>query len=82
MEIVSQSETLVDLVITDLVMPLMSGRELVEQIRRLSPDTRIMCTSGYVWPGSKLEKASFLQKPFTTQDLLRRVKQILDAPRP
>lgn len=79
LEIVSQSETPIDLVITDLVMPLMSGRELVEQVRRLSPETRIMCTSGYVWPGSKQEKASFLQKPFTTQELLRRVKQTLGA---
>lgn len=79
LEIVAQSEALIDLVITDLVMPLMSGRELVEQVRRLSPETRIMCTSGYVWPGSKQEKASFLQKPFTTQELLMRVKQTLDA---
>ena len=80
LEIISQSETLVDLVITDLVMPLMSGRELVEHIRQVSPETRTMCTSGYVWPGSKQEKASFLKKPFTTQDLLRRVKQTLGAP--
>jgi len=79
LEIVSQSEPPIDLIITDLVMPLMSGRELVEQIRRLSPDTRVMCTSGYVWPGSKQEKASFLQKPFTTQELLLRVKQTLEA---
>ncbi len=80
LEILSKSETPVDLVITDLVMPLMSGRELVEHIRQLSPETRIMCTSGYVWPGSKQEKASFLQKPFTTQDLLRRVKQTMGSP--
>ncbi len=80
LEIITNSETVVDLVITDLVMPLMSGRELVEQIRRLSPSTRIICTSGYVWPGSKQEKASFLQKPFTMQDLLRRVKQTLAEP--
>ena len=79
LEIVSQSETPIELLITDLVMPLMSGRELVEQVRRLSPETRIMCMSGYVWPGSKQEKASFLQKPFTTQELLMRVKQTLDA---
>jgi two-component system cell cycle sensor histidine kinase/response regulator CckA len=77
LEIASQAGTPIDLLITDLVMPLMSGRELVEQIRRLSPHTRIMCTSGYVWPGSKQEKASFLQKPFTTQELLMRVKQTL-----
>lgn len=72
------AETLpVDLLITDLVMPLMSGRELVEQVRKLSPATRILCTSGYVWPGSKQEKTSFLQKPFTTRELLVKVKQCL-----
>ena len=80
LEILSQSSTPVDLVITDLVMPLMSGRELVEQIRQLSPHMRIMCTSGYVWTGSKQDEAFFLKKPFTTQDLLRQVKQALATP--
>ena len=45
-----------DLVITDLVMPAMSGRELVEHIRQLSPATRIICTSGYVWPAGPGER--------------------------
>ena len=80
LEILAQSATPVDLVITDLVMPLMSGRELVEQIRQRSPHLRIMCTSGYVWTGSKQEEAFFLKKPFTTQDLLRQVKQALATP--
>lgn len=75
--LLTAEKTPVDLVITDLVMPLMSGRELVEQIRKLSPDTRILCTSGYVWPGSKQEQTAFLQKPFTTQELLMKVKQAL-----
>lgn len=77
LEIFSKNETPVDLLITDLVMPLMSGRELVEQVRKLSPETRVMCTSGYVWPGSKQENTAFLQKPFTTQELLMKVKQSL-----
>jgi CheY-like chemotaxis protein len=36
----------IDLVITDLIMPTMSGRELVEQVHQLAPTTRILCTSG------------------------------------
>lgn len=80
LEVFSTSESPVDLLITDLVMPLMSGRELVEQVRRVSPSTRIICTSGYVWPGSKQEKTSFLQKPFTTQELLMKVKHAFAAP--
>ena len=79
LECFAQGAPPVDLLLTDLVMPLMSGRELVEQVRRISPTTRILCTSGYVWPGSKQEKASFLQKPFTTQELLMKVKHALDA---
>jgi two-component system cell cycle sensor histidine kinase/response regulator CckA len=79
LEILSKREKPVDLLITDLVMPAMSGRELAEQVRRLSPQTRIVCTSGYVWPGSKQEATSYLQKPFTTQELLVKVKSALNA---
>jgi two-component system, cell cycle sensor histidine kinase and response regulator CckA len=75
--IISKSDKPIDLVITDLVMPVMSGRELVEQVRRLSPSTRILSVSGYVWPGSKQEESTYLQKPFTTQELLMKVKQVL-----
>lgn len=77
LEIISKSDKPIDLVITDLVMPVMSGRELAEQVRRLSPGTRIMSTSGYVWPGSKQEATTYLQKPFTTQELLMKVKHVL-----
>lgn len=77
LEIISKSDKTIDLVITDLVMPAMSGRELVEQVRRLSPGTRILSTSGYVWPGSKQEETTYLQKPFTTQELLMKVKHVL-----
>jgi two-component system, cell cycle sensor histidine kinase and response regulator CckA len=77
LEILAQPNTAVDMVITDLVMPAMSGRELVEHIRRLSPAVRILCTSGYVWPSSQENDSAYLQKPFTTQELLLKVKQTL-----
>ncbi len=80
LEIISQSDKPIDLLITDLVMPVMSGRELAEQVRRVSPTTRIMSTSGYVWPGNKHEKNTYLQKPFTTQELLMKVKHVLSPP--
>jgi len=69
----------VDLVITDLVMPVMSGRELVEHVRHLSPDMRVLCTSGYVWPGGHEHETAYLQKPFTARELLLKVKQVLSA---
>jgi two-component system, cell cycle sensor histidine kinase and response regulator CckA len=79
--ILSRDDTKVDLVVTDLVMPGMGGRELVERIRQLLPDTKILCTSGYVMPADKSTGTAYLQKPFTSQDLLLKVKQIL-APAP
>jgi two-component system, cell cycle sensor histidine kinase and response regulator CckA len=77
LEILAKKDPAVDLVITDLVMPAMSGRELVERIRQVSPDMRIICTSGYVWPTDQENDGTYLQKPFTSQELLLKVKQTL-----
>jgi CheY-like chemotaxis protein len=74
-DIISKGEPQIDLLITDLVMPTMSGRELVEQVRRLAPFIRVICSSGYVRPSNEdQENTSYLQKPFTSQDLLLKVK--------
>ena len=52
-------------------MPNMSGRELIEQIHQLAPDTRTICSSGYVrHNGSDEDEDAYLQKPFTSHDLL------------
>jgi two-component system, cell cycle sensor histidine kinase and response regulator CckA len=67
----------IDLVVTDLVMPGMSGRELMDQLRSRSPSLRILCTSGYLGHAGQPEEESYLRKPFTTQDLLRKVRQSL-----
>lgn len=67
----------IDLLITDLVMPTMSGRELVEQVRKISPNTRVLCTSGYVPPSGQADELTYLQKPFASKELLLKVKQVL-----
>ena len=77
LEIFSAKSAAIDLVITDLVMPQMSGRELIERLRRLSPDVKIICASGFVRPPSGTDDGNYLQKPFASQDLLRKVKQVL-----
>jgi two-component system, cell cycle sensor histidine kinase and response regulator CckA len=80
LEIFSQNQDQIDLVITDLVMPRMSGRELIEQLRQLSPKVKIICSSGYIRALSTNEQEMYLQKPFTSLDLLRKVKEALTSP--
>jgi two-component system, cell cycle sensor histidine kinase and response regulator CckA len=75
--LLSQPGTKVDLVITDLVMPGMGGRELMEKIRQLDPGLPLLPISGYVLTEEKTGPAGYLQKPFTSTELLRKVKQAL-----
>jgi len=77
LELLSRTDSAVDLVITDLVMPAMSGRELIEHIHEVSPALRVLSTSGYIWPAGHEDSSTYLQKPFTAQDLLFKVKQAL-----
>ncbi len=74
----------IELLLTDLIMPGPSGVELAEQLRRLRPDIRVLYMSGYtdnviVRNGMLGESASFLQKPFTPAELLRKLRHVLDA---
>lgn len=74
LELFSNQNPRVDLVITDLVMPAMSGRELAEHIRQISPGTPILCTSGFVRSSTQDDDFSYLQKPFTSHELLAKVR--------
>jgi CheY-like chemotaxis protein len=70
-----------DLVVTDLVMPKMSGPHFVERLRELQPKVRILRVSGY--PRHHHPRLSadvpFLQKPFTLEALEQAVRSALDA---
>jgi len=79
LEIFGEKSKEIDLVITDLVMPQMSGRELMDRLRKISPEVKIICASGFIRPPSNEEDENYLQKPFASQDLLRKVKQVLGA---
>ena len=77
LNLISGGKETFDLVVTDLVMPGMTGRELVEQIQKLAPGTRIICTSGYPWPPPQIKNLAFLKKPFSAQELLSKIKLTL-----
>jgi YesN/AraC family two-component response regulator len=76
----------IDLIVTDVIMPEMSGRELVEHLESTRPATQVLFMSGYAdgeldRRGILNRRAAFLQKPFTTEDLARKVRAILDRDR-
>jgi nitrogen-specific signal transduction histidine kinase/CheY-like chemotaxis protein len=77
LELFTRTTKKIDLVITDLVMPNMSGRELSDHLLRSWPETRIIWSSGYIRSTNAQEQERYLQKPFSAQDLLRKVKQVL-----
>jgi len=71
------------LLFTDVVMPVMSGRELVEQVKQLCPELRVLYTTGYtrnaiVHNGTLDFGTELLSKPYTLDDLAHRVRSILD----
>ena len=76
--LLSRDDIKVDLVLTDLVMPGMGGRELVEKIRQLAPKLKILCMSGYLMPADKEAVSAYLQKPFSSSELLAKVKFALN----
>jgi PAS domain S-box-containing protein len=75
----------IDLLLTDVVMPRMGGKSLAEQIALIRPDTRVLYMSGYpndgiVQAGILANGVTLLDKPFTREILSKRVRQVLDAP--
>jgi CheY-like chemotaxis protein len=74
----------IHLLITDVIMPMMNGRELANQVQQLCPDIKTLFMSGYTaniiaHRGVLDEGINFIQKPFSIQNLANAVRNLLDA---
>jgi CheY-like chemotaxis protein len=74
----------IDLLITDVVMPRMSGPELARRLRARRPDLKVLCMSGYPEsPDREVEGAgnwtAWLQKPFTPDTFMDKVRECLTS---
>jgi two-component system cell cycle sensor histidine kinase/response regulator CckA len=84
--ICDEHEGAISLLISDIVMPRLNGRGLVEHVRKARPRTNVLMISGYaddavLSHGISLDSSCFLQKPFTFQDLGAKIRAILDKER-
>jgi CheY-like chemotaxis protein len=74
----------IGLLLTDMVLPHISGHDLAKRLQSRFPDARILFTSGYaetsVTSNERLDRnVAFIQKPFTAAALIRKVRQVLDG---
>jgi len=84
MKITAEHVNPVDLLITDVVMPEMSGPELANTLRRARGDMRVLYMSGYTDDAVLVrqglpENSAFIRKPYTPQQFLQKVRETLDA---
>ncbi|MCP4679244.1 MAG: response regulator [Deltaproteobacteria bacterium] len=79
-----QHDKPIHLILTDVVMPEMGGRELIERLLKTQPDVRVLLMSGYsddavLRASELLSNVAFLQKPFSYEELTKKVRAVLDG---
>jgi signal transduction histidine kinase/ActR/RegA family two-component response regulator len=85
LDVLQQAGKPVDLVLTDVVMPGMSGPALAEKVKAVNPGVKLVYMSGYsddtlLRHGLRESGEHFIQKPFGPADLIRKIREVLDAP--
>ena len=84
MQIAVAHEGIIHLLLTDVIMPGMNGRELAQRISEIRPNTKVLYMSGYTenvigHNGTLDADVRLLQKPFTLRDLKNKVREVLDS---
>jgi two-component system cell cycle sensor histidine kinase/response regulator CckA len=82
--VLNQTQDSIDMLLTDIVMPGMSGRELAERLLAVRPTVKVLFTSGYtedviVQHGIFEHQFNFIAKPFTMQSLALKLREVLEA---
>jgi CheY-like chemotaxis protein len=82
-EIARERGAEIDLLLTDVVMPKMLGREVAARVAELQPHLRVLFVSGYAeeLAARGVAGAAFLAKPFTPRALAARIREVLDGGR-
>lgn len=83
LELLEQNKGKIDLILSDVIMPGMNGPTMVKEIKKTSPDVKVIFMSGYTQDAlddSDIppEELNFLQKPFSLKDLAAKVKEIIE----
>ena len=83
LKLADEAEGKLDLLLTDVVMPGMNGRELSEALSARYPDVRVLFMSGYteddvILQGVRVADVNFISKPFTVEGLREKVRLLLD----
>ena len=84
LRVLAREKTGIGILVTDVVMPGMGGRELGERVRRDFPDMPILYVSGYTRDSELVQRSEgavvqFMEKPFTPLGLARKVREVLDS---
>jgi len=83
-ELFRQHSSEISLLVSDMVMPRMSGRDAYEAMLRMSPQLCVLFTSGYSLGGDAqdfvlLDGMHMIQKPYDADTLLRRIREVIDG---